>query len=273
MPCERVHILNRIRAILAPAAQTLASMTGADAPFLRQGFGSLLIVGAQRAHLPELAPGAIPKLDARYARAHVAIGATAAIIASFGVMSSVPEDARHLERDSSLSKVLRCAERHLRFWKTSPGLTLPAEHWASLQAERRALQRAVVGAEAASEAGADMQRQVERALKAAFPASCNVDAVSHADLCARAKRDGGASADDAVAGAATNGIVPLALISGLVSGTRASKSDDLVSVSSSRFTPSLATSSATSASSAASVKSAESLDAVLVSPFGQVGVD
>ena len=271
IPCERVHILNRIRAILAPAAQTLTSMTGADAPFLRLGFGSLLVVGAQRAHLPELAPGAIPKLDARYARAHVAIGATAAIIASVGVMASVKEDARHLERDSSLSKVLRCAECHLRFWKTSHGLSLPAEHFSALQAERRALQRAVVGAEAAAEAGADMERQIERALAAAFPAACNVDAVSHADLCARAKRDGGAT--DAVASAASNGIVPLALIAGLVSGTRASLSDDSGSISSSRFTPSSAMSSATSASSAASVRSADSFDAVLVSSLSGVSVE
>lgn len=300
LPAERAHVLHRFRATLAPAGAALDGMTGADAAPLRNGYGALLVVGAQREHLPELAEGCGPKLDARYGRAHVAVGAAAAILGAFGVMSAVEEDCRHFERDGSLAKVLRCAEAHLRFWKPAAGVRLPTEHWAALQAERRAVQRAVVAAEAAAEAAqadglsppAAMATQLARALAAAYP-SGHVDAAAHGALCTEARRAGGAPTSASALGARTdartdaptgggNGkghaVVPLAQIPGLAGGGgalgRGGSSDDSRSVASSSWhtLSSVSVGSEGGGGSGASVASADSLDAVLVQPLGAVGV-
>ena len=246
---------------------------------MAQGLAALRIVGEQRKHIPEL--NAL-KVDSRKGHPGAAFGATAAIVAVFGIMAADPtgEASKHFAADNSLPRVLACAEEHLKDRQPAYGVRVPAEHWASLQAERRAIERARIAAETAVAACETrklppreaVKLQLEMTAAAAFPSGgIKVDAETQAVLC-EAARSGKQCKCQKRRLACTrhhpSSVVPLSEISGeaLVTGGADSRSsDDSRSMASSSWNS--VASGSSSGVSAYSRASVDSPDGVLVSPL------
>ena len=192
IPAERAHVLRSVRTQLLPAAESLRYMRGVDAQHLALGMASCRVVHAQRTAMPEMGAGECPRIDHKYGHAGTAVGATATLIAAFGVMSGVPNHCRHFVHDHSLAKALRCAAGALDNWKPAV-LHLPEEHWEALSAERRALHRASLAVREAIEVAVDrklepslsMNMQLAWARMAAFPSGELVNEYTQTRLCER----------------------------------------------------------------------------------------
>jgi len=189
IPAERAHVLRSLRSQLVPAADALRTMAGEDADGLALGMASCRVVHAQRAAMAETAP----RIDHKYGHVGTAVGATATLLAVFGVMAEVPDHCRHFADDCSLGKALRCAEAALESWKPA-ALHLPEEHWAALGAERRALRRARLAVCEAVDHHADLappaalQAQLAWARAAAFPSGELVNEFTQTRLCERIRQ-------------------------------------------------------------------------------------
>ena len=183
IPAEKAYVLRSVRTQLLPIADALGTMRGSDVAFLSRGLASCRVAQAQRVLMPE----AVSKIDSKYGNPHTCIGATAALLTCFGVMSAVQDHAAHLGRDNSLGKALRCALVNLENWKASR-IAMSDDAWLALAAERRALQRAAAGARRAAYVWQDqppqilLARQLEWARIAAFPGSTLVNEFSQASL-------------------------------------------------------------------------------------------
>ena len=132
----------------------------------------------------------LSRIDSKYGNPYTCLGATAAILAIFGVMATVPVHAQHLVRDESLVKTLRCVAEQLDHWRSGT-CTMAEDAWQALDAERRALQRATDGARLALYVWQDvgeqerLQRQISWARIAAFPAHTLVNAFTQSEHPAR----------------------------------------------------------------------------------------
>ena len=184
IPAEKAYVLRSVRTQLLPIAEALKSMRGADAVFLSRGLASCRVVHAQRDCISE----PLSKIDSKYGNAYTCLGATAAILTCFGVMSAVPAHAQHLVDDESLVKTLRCAREQLDHWRSSCA-SLQDDGWHALSAEARALRRATDAARLASYVYQDEQqpamliaRQVAWAKLAAFPPNRPVDSTTQRAL-------------------------------------------------------------------------------------------
>ena len=193
IPAERAHVLRSVRAQLLPAAESLRDITGTDAKYLALGMASCRVVHAQRSAMPELAH--CPRIDSKYGNTGTAVGTTATLIATFGVMAEVPNHCRHFVYDCSLVKALRCARAALDNWKPAV-LHLPEHHWEALGAERRALERASLAVREAIDSStireldpsSSMSLQIGWARIAAFPSGELVNEFTQARLCERIRR-------------------------------------------------------------------------------------
>ncbi len=171
LPGEKAYVLRSIRTQLLPIAEALKTLRGTDSVFLSRGLASCRVANAQRSSICE----PLSKIDSKYGHPYTCLGATAAILACFGVMSTVPAHARHLVMDDSLVKTLRCVAEQLDHWRSST-CTMAEDGWQALEAERRALRRATDGARLALYVWQDspeherLQRQIVWARIAAFPA-------------------------------------------------------------------------------------------------------
>ena len=183
VPGEKAYVLRSIRTQLLPIAEALRTLRGTDAIFLSRGLASCRVAHAQRAAISE----PLSKIDSKYGHPYTCLGATAAILACFGVMAGVPAHACHLVGDNSLAKTLLCVAEQLHHWRSS-ACTMAEDAWAALDAERRALRRAADAARLAlyvhQDAAPDEQllRQVAWARIAAFPANTLVNALTQADI-------------------------------------------------------------------------------------------
>lgn len=179
VPGEKAYVLRSVRTQLLPIAEALKTLRGSDGTFLSRGLASCRVAHAQRAAISE----PLSRIDSKYGNPYTCLGATAAILAIFGVMSAVPAHARHLVRDDSLVKALRCVAEQLDHWRSST-CTMAEDAWQALDAERRALQRATDGARLATYVWQDtpeherLTRQLAWARIAAFPAHTLVNAVT-----------------------------------------------------------------------------------------------
>ena len=208
LPRERAYVLRSIRSLLVPAAEALRHMRGDDVPHLARGMASCRAVPFQRAFLHEATDPHFARIDFKYGNSYTAIGATAALIAVFGIMSTVPDHGAHLWEQGALWKALRCADEALGHWHPS-SLSMPPAHWAALAAERRAMKRACIAAHAtwarlrragdeggggdgasttAVAAHEGMQCLIEAARSAAFPKGAVVSEFTQAALCERLQR-------------------------------------------------------------------------------------
>ncbi len=201
LPRERAYVLRSIRSLLVPAAEALRHMRGDDVPHLARGMASCRAVPFQRAFLHEATDPHFARLDFKYGNSYTAIGATAALITVFGIMSTVPDHGAHLWEQGALWKALRCADEALGHWHPS-SMSMPPEHWAALAAERRAMKRACIAAHATwarlrqadgaatatATAHEGMQRLIEAARDAAFPSGAVVSEFTQAALCERLQR-------------------------------------------------------------------------------------
>ena len=171
VPGEKAYVLRSVRTQLLPIADALKSMRGSDAIFLSRGLASCRVAHAQRVAISE----PLSRIDSKYGNPYTCLGATAAILAIFGVMATVPVHAQHLVRDESLVKALRCLGEQLDHWRSS-ACSMAQDAWQALDAERRALQRATDGARLALYVWQDapeherLPRQLAWARVAAFPA-------------------------------------------------------------------------------------------------------
>lgn len=227
LPRERAYVLRSIRSLLVPAAEALRHMRGDDVPHLARGMASCRVVPFQRAFLHEATEPHFARLDFKYGNSYTAIGATAALIAVFAIMSTVPAHGAHLWEQGALWKALRCADEALGYWHPS-SLRMAPDHWAALAAERRAMQRACIAAHATwahlrqadgattttTTAHEGMQRLIEAARSAAFPSGAVVSEFTQVALCDRLQRAHGvwsAPAAEAEAHAATAPMLVLPL--------------------------------------------------------------
>lgn len=171
LPGEKAYVLRSIRTQLLPIAEALKSMRGSDAIFLSRGLASCRVAHPQRQAISE----PLSRIDSKYGNPYTCLGATAAILAAFGVMATVPAHAQHLVQDESLVKALRCLGEQLDHWRSST-CSMAEDAWQALDAERRALQRATDGARLALYVWQDapeherLPRQLAWARIAAFPA-------------------------------------------------------------------------------------------------------
>lgn len=183
IPAERAYVLRSVRTQLLPIAEALKTMGGADAVFLSRGLASCRVASAQRDCLSE----PLSKIDSKYGNPYTCLGATAAILTCFGVMSAVPAHAQHLVDDESLVKTLRCATEQLVHWRSS-NVSMPEDAWGALAAERRALKRATDAARIASYVYQDeppvalLMRQLAWVKVAAFPPNRTVDPATQRSL-------------------------------------------------------------------------------------------
>ena len=184
IPAEKAYVLRSVRTQLLPIADSLKTMGGADAVFLSRGLASCRVASAQRDCLTE----PLSKIDSKYGNPYTCLGATAAILTCFGVMSGVHIHAQHLVDDESLVKTLRCAMEQLTHWRSS-NVSMPEDAWGALAAERRALQRAADAARLASFVHQDekqpvlmLTRQLQWAKEAAYPANRTVDQTTQSSL-------------------------------------------------------------------------------------------
>ena len=279
LPAEKAYVLRSVRTQLLPIADALGTMRGSDVAFLSRGLASCRVATAQRTLMAE----AVSKIDSKYGNPHTCIGATAALLTCFGVMSAVQDHAAHLGRDNSLGKALRCALVNLENWKASR-IAMSDDAWLALAAERRALQRAAAGARRAAYVWQDqppqilLARQLEWARIAAFPGNTLVNEFSQASLLSDIEiqslfQTTTPSVPTGHARApAVSETVPLSQIPlGRLIGKARGKGD--LDVDSSDVASSWAThsSNGSNASSAYSCVSRGSLDGDLLAEFGSIG--
>ena len=183
VPGEKAYVLRSIRTQLLPIAEALRTLRGTDATFLSRGLASCRVAHAQRVAISE----PLSRIDSKYGNPYTCLGATAAILAIFGVMATVPVHAQHLVNDDSLVKTLRCVADQLDHWRSGT-CTMAEDAWQALDAERRALQRATDGARLAMYVWQDvaeqerLQRQINWARIAAFPAHTLVNAFTQSNI-------------------------------------------------------------------------------------------
>lgn len=186
VPAEKAALLRNIRKHLQPAATALSTMQGDDALHLANGLAAARAVKAQRTMLSRDKC----KLDSKYGHAFTVIGTTAAILAVFGCLSEVPNQALHFTMDGSLWKVLRCAEETLDSWRPCT-VYMSQDQWQSLRAERRALRRACLACLRVSQETDAKGRPpslpavIAEATAAAFPKDAVVDERAQEKLCER----------------------------------------------------------------------------------------
>ena len=204
LPGERAYVLRSIRTHLLPAAEALRYMRGSDVPHLARGMASCRVVHAERASIREVSAPNFPKIDFKYGNSCTAVGATAALLVVFGVMSTVPDHSAHFWREGSLWKALRCAEEALGSWRPAT-VCMPEAHWQALGAERRAMRRACLAAyvtwkrlanpdppettTARVGAAEGMQLLLQAAQRAAYPSGAIVNEYTHAELCSRIQNE------------------------------------------------------------------------------------
>jgi hypothetical protein len=183
IPAEKAHVLRSVRTQLLPIADALQTMRGADAEYLARGLASCRVAKAQQVAMQD--PTA--RIDHKYGNPFTCIGATAALLTCFSVMSAVQDHATHLGLDNSLGKALRCALVNMENWKASR-IAMSEDAWRALASERRALQRASAGARRAGYVAQDrlphevIARQIEWARLAAFPADTLVNEFSQSTI-------------------------------------------------------------------------------------------
>ena len=183
VPGEKAYVLRSIRTQLLPIAEALKSVRGSDAVFLSRGLASCRVAHAQRPTITER----LSKIDSKYGNPYTCLGATAAILACFGVMATVPAHACHLVYDNSLVKTLQCVAEQLHHWCSVVGFST-GDAWAALEAERRALRRAAEAARIALYVYQDappnerILRQVGWARIAAYPANTLVNAFTQSNV-------------------------------------------------------------------------------------------
>lgn len=183
VPGEKAYVLRSVRTQLLPIAEALKTLRGTDGTFLSRGLASCRVAHAQRAAISE----PLARIDSKYGNPYTCLGATAAILATFGVMCAVPSHAQHLVHDNSLVKALRCVVEQLEHWRSST-CAMAEDAWQALDAERRALQRATDGARLALYVWQDapeherLLRQLAWARIAAFPAHTLVNAVTQPSI-------------------------------------------------------------------------------------------
>tara|TARA_B110000858_G_C17809459_1_gene480117 strand:+ start:826 stop:1971 length:1146 start_codon:yes stop_codon:yes gene_type:complete len=183
LPGEKASILRCIRAQLLPIAEALKSVRGKDSVFLSRGLASCRVAAVQRECITE----PMAKIDSKYGNPYTCLGATAAIIACFGVMATVPAHAQHFILDDSLVKTLRCVMDQLDHWRSTCA-KMPDDAWGALWAERRALKRATDAARLALYVYQDepptelLFRQLTWARIASFPANSLVNELTQKTL-------------------------------------------------------------------------------------------
>jgi len=183
VPGERAYVLRSVRTQLLPIADAIKSMRGTDVIFLSRGLASCRVAHAQRVAITE----PLAKIDSKYGNPYTCLGATAAILACFGVMATVPLHARHLVDDNSFVKTLRCVLDQLDHWRSS-ACAMAEDAWQALNAERRALRRATDGARLAAYVWQDapphelIMRQIEWARIGAFPCNTLVNEFTQPNL-------------------------------------------------------------------------------------------
>lgn len=183
VPREKAYVLRSVRTQLLPIAEALKTLRGTDGTFLSRGLASCRVAHAQRAAIRE----PLSRIDSKYGNPYTCLGATAAILSTFGVMCAVPAHAQHLVHDNSLVKALRCVVEQLEHWRSST-CAMAEDAWQALDAERRALQRATDGARLALHVWQDapeherLLRQLAWARIAAFPAHTLVNAVTQPSI-------------------------------------------------------------------------------------------
>ena len=206
LPGERAYVLRSIRTHLLPAAEALRYMRGADVPHLARGMASCRVVQAERTSIREVMAPNFPKIDYKYGNSCTAVGATAALLVVFGVMSTVPDHSAHFWKEGSLWKAFRCAEEALGSWRPSM-ICMPETHWQALGAELRAMRRACLAAYVTWKrlteptepteptetvrvgAAEGMQLLLQAAQRAAYPSGAIVNEYTHAELCSRIQND------------------------------------------------------------------------------------
>jgi hypothetical protein len=183
VPGERAYVLRSIRTQLLPIADAIKSMRGTDAIFLSRGLASCRVAHAQRATITE----PLARIDSKYGHPYTCLGATAAILACFGVMATVPMHAQHLVDDDSFAKTLRCVLDQLDHWRSS-ACAMADDAWQALNAERRALRRATDAARLAVYVWQDapahelIARQIGWARIAAFPHNTLVNEFTQSNI-------------------------------------------------------------------------------------------
>ncbi len=184
VPREKAYVLRSVRTQLLPIAEALTTMRGTDAIFLSRGLASCRVVHAQRTCISE----PLSKIDSKYGHPYTGLGATAAVLACFGVMATVPVHAQHLVNDDSLVKTLRCVLEQLDHWRSSSTWAMAEDGSCALNAERRALRRAADAARLALYVWQDapdherLPRQLAWARIAAFPAHTLVNEFTQPNL-------------------------------------------------------------------------------------------
>ena len=265
VPSEKAYVLRSVRTQLLPSAEALKSMRGADAVFLSRGLASCRVAQAQRATITE----PLSRIDSKYGNPYTCLGATAAILASFGVMSTVPSHAHHLVHDDSLVKTLRCVGEQLGHWRSS-ACAMAGDAWGALDAERRALHRAADAARLALYVWQDapdderLFHQLAWARIAAFPANTLVNEFTQPSILRSIETQSLFTTVGKESGlpAPVVETVPLSQIGGLLTRKGRLKGDAASDAGSSWVTLSY------NASSFSNVSAASSLDGELVGRFG-----
>jgi hypothetical protein len=270
VPGEKAYVLRSIRTQLLPIADALKSLRGADAAYLSRGLASCRVAQAQRAAISE----PLSRIDSKYGHPYTCLGATAAILACFGVMSTVPVHALHLVNDDSLVKTLRCVAEQLDHWRSST-CAMAEDGWCALDAERRALRRATDAARLALYVWQDapaperLQRQINWARIAAFPAHTLVSSFTQPNILRSIETQSLFTSVDRDSGVPPPVVetVPLSQIGEgkLLSARKARRKGDAASDASSSWVT-----LSSNASSFSNVSAASSLDGELVSRFGVV---
>jgi len=268
VPGEKAFVLRSVRTQLLPIADALKTLRGTDAVFLSRGLASCRVAHAQRVAISE----PLARIDSKYGHPYTCLGATAAILAVFGVMSGVPVHAQHLVNDDSLVKTLRCVVEQLDHWRSS-AWSMAEDGWCALDAERRALRRATDAARLALYVWQDvpaherLQRQITWARIAAFPAHTLVNEFTQSNIMRAIETQSLFTTVDRDSGMPPPVVetVPLSQIGEgrLLTAKKARRKGDAASEASSSWVT-----LSSNASSFSNVSAASSLDGELVSRFG-----
>lgn len=211
--------ISHLRRVLAPAGHALATCTGEDVPFIARGFAAHRVVPALAKKLREIKR--CRPLDKRWGHAHVAVGATAAILTAFESISMQEADCDGL--DEQLAACLRDAQVALVGWRL-PAMFADTSLVAARDAEIRSLERARIGVARAEHVGGRLEPVQRMRLyldcyrRAAWPAGEQLGLEGH---CAILKRIHSGELVDMErafgvhAGATAPGVASLATLSAL----------------------------------------------------------
>ena len=265
---ERAYVLRSVRTQLLPIAEALKTIHGDDAVYLSRGLASCRVAQAQRLTINE----PLSRIDSKYGNPFTCIGATATILTCFGIMSSIPDHARHLQIDNAFVKTLRIVLQQLQHWRSS-SVVMADDAWSALEAERRALRRAADAARLAcyvyqdAAPGEILRLQLLWARMAAFPTNERVDEFSQTTILRRIETQElfRSCPKSGKPHALVTETVPLSQISASAFITNRKKNGKQPSDASSSWAS--VSSNGSSAFSHVSSGSVKSLDGVLVSKF------